>query len=120
MGAVASLLLTHDAAFDEHHHSATFEFVIAQAISSGHRQRLTLFEGLTVPCFHVGHHVAHAPLLLLGKSGAADTDGDEDSNNQGVHACLLFPVWLQVYDAVEFKQFLMLSPRLLRAMDWAV
>src|SRR6267142_2441269 len=83
----ASALLAHDAALDEHHHRATFLFVVAQAISSGCRQRLTFFEGLAVSCFHIVHHVAHAP-LLLGDSGASDTDGYDDSNNQGVHVCL--------------------------------
>src|SRR5262245_51207722 len=78
--AVASLLFTHDAAFDEHHDQPAFLFAVAQAISSGSRKRLTLIEGLPVSRLHVVHHVAHAP-LLLGKSGAADPDGDEDGNN---------------------------------------
>src|SRR5262245_30100645 len=98
MGAVASLLLTHDAALDEHHDQPAFLFAVAQAISSGSRKGLTLIERLPVSRLHVVHHVAHGP--LLGKSGAADTDGDEDGNNQGVHACL-FLRWLQVYGTVQ-------------------
>jgi hypothetical protein len=100
MGAAASLLLTHDAAFDEHHDQPTFLFAVAQAISSGSRKGLTLIEGLPVSRFHVVHHVAHAP-LLLGDSGASETDGYEDSNSYGFHACLLCG-WLQVYDGVKF------------------
>src|SRR5262245_27440074 len=86
--SAASAQLTYDAAFDEHHDCTTFVFVIGQAISSGCCQRLELLEGLTVSRFHFDHHVAHAP-PLLGESGAADTNGDEEDNNQGVHACLL-------------------------------
>src|SRR5262245_54284458 len=97
-GRGASLLPTHDAALDEHHDQPAFRFVVAQAISSGRRKGLTLIEGLPVSRLHVVHHVANAP--LLGKSGAADADGDEDGNDQGVHACLLCR-WLQVYDAVR-------------------
>src|SRR5262245_58903451 len=87
VGAVASLLLAHNAAFDEHHDQPAFLFAVAQAISSGGRKGLTLIEGLPVSRLHVVHHVAHAP-LLLGESGGADTDGYEGGNNQGVHACL--------------------------------
>jgi hypothetical protein len=99
-GAVASLLLAHDTAFDEHHDQPAFLLAVAQAISSGSRKGLTLIEGLPVSRLHVVHHVAHAS-LLLGKSGAADADGDEDGNNQGVHACLLLQL-VAVYDAVKF------------------
>jgi hypothetical protein len=80
MGAGASLLLTHDAAFDEHHDQPAFLFAVAQAISSGSRKGLTLIEGLPVSRLHVVHHVPHASLLLR-KSGTADADGDENGNN---------------------------------------
>jgi hypothetical protein len=76
----ASLLLTHDAAFDEHHDQSALLFAVAQAISSGGRKGLTLIEGLPVSRLHVVHHIAYAP-LLLGKSSGADPDGDEDGNN---------------------------------------
>src|SRR5262249_12422976 len=39
-GAVASLLLTHNAALDEHHDQPAFLFAVAQAISSGSRKGL--------------------------------------------------------------------------------
>src|SRR5262249_13654252 len=107
MEAVASLLLTHDAALDEHHDQPAFRFVVAQAVSSGSRKGLTLIEGLPVSRLHIVHHVAHAP-LLLGDSGATDTDGDEDGNNQGVHVCLLCG-WLQITTRSSSKNFDSLS-----------
>src|SRR5215510_2995743 len=113
MEAVASLLLTHDAALDEHHDQPAFRFVVAQAVSSGSRKGLTLIEGLPVSRFHVVHHVAHAP--LLGNSGAADTHCDEGSNNQGVHACLLLRL-VAGYDAVKFQSISI--PLSVRAVDW--
>src|SRR5262249_19658341 len=102
VGAVASLLLTHNAALDEHRDQPAFLFAVAQAISSGSRKGLTLIEGLSVSCLHLVHHVAHTPLLLLGKNGAADSDADEDGDKQGVHACS-FCSWFQVYNAVKFR-----------------
>src|SRR5262249_20334245 len=68
-----SALLAHDAAFDEHHDQAPVLLIVAEAISAGHCQRLTLFEGLAVSCFHIVHHVPHVP--VLSDSGAADSNG---------------------------------------------
>jgi hypothetical protein len=113
---VTSALPAHDAALDEHHHAAAFIFVVAQAISAGHCQRLTFFERLAVSCSHIVHHVAHAP-LLLGDSRAADTEDYQDSNNQGVHMSSL--QWLQVYDTFTFQQFLIVQLTPVRAMGLA-
>src|SRR5262249_49168597 len=89
MAAAMSALPTHDAAFDEHHDESTVGFVVAQAVSSGCRQRLTLFEGLPVSCSHVVHHLAHTS-RLLSESGAADAYCDDNSSSQSMHGlCLL-------------------------------
>jgi hypothetical protein len=83
----ASALLAHDAAFDEHHDSATVDFIVAQAISPRCRQRLAFFEGLAVFGFHIVHHVSHGSLLC--DSDAADADGDERGDKDGFHMHLL-------------------------------
>jgi hypothetical protein len=111
----ASVLLAHDAAFDEHHDQPALLFVVAQAISPGCRKGLTLLEGLPVSHLHVIHHVPHAPLLR--DSRTADTDGDEDSNNQAFHV-YLHGVGSQAGDGLSAKRVLMVSLASVRAVRW--
>src|SRR5262249_29915401 len=90
--AAASALPTHDATLDEHHDWPDVDLGVAQAISSGHCQGLTVLEGLPVSRFHVVDHIANAALWalalgLLSESGARDADQAErhDGKNQSAH-----------------------------------